>query len=87
MKNTSIFALVKVASSLPSHKRMSGTNDNPSARDSIAQWVPCLTPDNSIMLGVTRIDLGENNQTAAETEREHTHFRLINVVCNEILIQ
>jgi hypothetical protein len=39
------------------------------------------------MFGLTRIDLGENIQVQfSEETGESTHFRLINVICDEILI-
>lgn len=52
-----LFAFLGVTSRIPPHKHMSRTDHNTYAGHSVARCALCLSPNNSIMLGLTRIDL------------------------------
>ena len=83
-----LFAFLKVASRIPPHKCMLRTDHNTYTGHSIARCELCLSPNNSIILRLAYIDLVKRFRLQFLKEKEeNTHFRLINVIRNKVLIR
>jgi hypothetical protein len=64
-----LFAFLKIPSTIPSDKSMSRTDYNTHTGDSVARSASRLSPDNSIMLGLACIDLGDLVVSVFETDK------------------